>query len=73
MLQYIIVGIIVIASAGYLCWRAWRSLSGKGDPCAGCDGCALSDAKRRQAKRSGCERADRERKKKIEEKFGDKE
>ena len=72
MLQYFIVGIVVIASAGYLCWRAWLSLSGRGDPCAGCDGCALKDARRRAAKRNG-ECAKTMPLKKMEEKFGDKE
>ena len=73
MLQYIIVGIVVVAAAGYLCWRAWQSLSGKSDPCAGCSGCALSDVKRRQARQPHCDRMNGGQSKKTEEKFGDKE
>ena len=71
MIQYITVGIVVVAAVAYLDWRSWQSLSGRGDPCAGCEGCALKDLKRQSecGKIAGTGGA----KKKKEEKFGEKE
>ncbi len=70
MTQYIIVGIVVLASAAYLGWRAWQSLSGGGDPCSGCSGCALKDAKRPRGCPNTPPTGGKDKKKR--EKFGDK-
>ena len=69
--QYLIVGLAIVTAVSYLAWRLWQSLSGEGDPCAGCDGCALKDARRRK----GCSQKSPMTmdSKKKEEKFGDKE
>lgn len=40
MIQYVIVGLIIICAVGYALKRAYDTLNGK-DKCKGCSGCCL--------------------------------
>ena len=67
MMQYVIVSVAVLLSVGYLCYRAWRALSDAGDPCSGCPGCALREAKKggQALKKAKKECIDKKREKKF--------
>ena len=67
MVQYVIVAVAVLLSVGYLCYRAWRAIEDAGDPCAGCSGCALREAKKggRALKKAKKECIDKKREKKF--------
>lgn len=60
-MQSLLVFLIVAAAVGYACWRISKAISTAQDPCAGCAGCPLKDAKSKNKK---CN------KKKQPEKFG---
>lgn len=54
-MQLLLVYILIALAAGYAVWRTVRALRRAGDPCAGCDGCALKEAARK-AKKKKCEK-----------------
>lgn len=60
-MQSLIVLLTVTAAVAYAGWRISRAVSAAQDPCAGCTGCALKEAKN---KNKDCV------KKKQTEKFG---
>ena len=60
-MQTAVVIVVVIAASVYAAWRIREAVINANDPCRGCQGCALKDAKSRN---QPCE------KKKEAEKFG---
>ena len=53
MSQWVILAIVLAGSVAYLCYRAYRTLTGKNDPCHGCVGCEF---KQQMANRHGMKR-----------------
>ena len=44
LIQYTLVGLVVLAAVGYVGRRVWRSLQGRAaDRCSGCSACSLSN------------------------------
>ena len=62
--QLVIVFVVLSSAVGYASYRIWQTLLHVGDPCRGCEGCALKDVKRADKRKRGqCEqRKDRQKK-----------
>lgn len=53
-MQTIIVIVILGLSVAYALWRTRKALTGTGDPCDGCNGCALKESKRKNTEKACC-------------------
>ena len=46
-MQWILVTVCIVIACLYAVWRVRNVITNRKDPCAGCEGCALKDTKRR--------------------------
>ena len=53
-MQTILVTIILTLSVAYAAYRIWRLLKHTNDPCAGCSGCAMKEARRKNMENRCC-------------------
>ncbi len=51
MTQTLLVSIIIALSVTYLSYRIWLAFKEINDPCHGCSGCALKEARKQAEKR----------------------
>ena len=59
-MQIIIVFIILSLSLCYIGYRVYKSFSGGGDPCKGCNGCAIKAKQEACIHRKKCEKDKKE-------------
>lgn len=53
-IQYIVIGVVLIAALGYAAYRIYDTVRRANDPCYGCSGCALHD--QLMKKRADCKK-----------------
>ena len=55
MLQYIITSFIIAIAVAYAVWRIYSELHhAPTDPCAGCQGCAMQELRRKNGENRHC-------------------